>query len=242
MEMMQSTKSKAVRGACLLSADEDYDYVLIRQGGAVYTGGYTLRIKARSGLLIEGAGLLNVNAAGGSVVLDVPGTTEGGTHIVDGEIRLTTSTSVLQIRDDVVLAGGGAIIGSDNGAEISVDGGRMLTSQLRIEGIVTIAGTADAITGFFHNEGWVVADSASARILLEDLTFRGRGEWRVGPTSGTEIEFAATADATQLAGDFVVFDGTLDIPLNAIVITSGHLHWVDGSIVVGSGVAEFRAN
>jgi len=272
MEMMQSGKSKTVRGACLvglgavavalaafppadgderllagcdtlfvdcgdthtLTANEEYDYVFIGQGGAVYTGGYTLKIKAAGGLLIEGAGLLNVSGAGGKV--DLAG---GGTHVIDGQVGLSTSTSVLEISTHAILGGAGRIKGFVAGAEVSVDSTKTLISQMRIEGILTIAGTSDATTGKFVNRGLVIADSASARILLEDLTYTGYGQWQVGPTSGTEIEFASDAKATQLWGDFTVLDGTLDV--NANVITSGHLHWVDGTIDVASSV-EFRAN
>lgn len=224
-----------------LSADESYDYVFIGQGGLVSTAGHKLTVEAVGGLIIAGGGRLDVNLSGGRVVLDVPWTVEGGTHIIDGQLRLLTSTSMLQINDNVVLAGGGRIVGTANDAQISVDARREVTSRVTIAGALSIGGFNRATTGTFVNEGLVHADRDNTPfiITLEDITFLGPGEWRVGNASPcVEINFAS-GTATGLWGDFTVLDGTLNVDVN--LITSGRLHWVDGKIEVDSGV-EFRAN
>lgn len=190
-----------------------------------------------SGLNIEPHGRVGVTACGGGGGSTLILSNAGAKHVIDGVLALPNNGSVLQITGGhTVICGTGRIVGGDDSAAIKIATGLTVQMETTIQGHLRIEDISGA-NGVFINNGLVDAN-ANGTITCDDLKFRGSGQWRISHPNG-EIEFEPGVDATKLATDFHIRTGTLDVQDN--VITSGHLHWLDGAIVVASG-KEFRAN
>lgn len=185
----------------------------------------TLTILNASGLYIRAGGTLKVTegAAGVSEVV----LSGGGVSVIDGSLILVKQNSTLEIGQNAVLGGLGVITGQDNGALIKISNNKTLTNRMRIEGQleITRVGGQSASTAFI-NDGLVHANaSGGGTIKLNNVTFRGTGEFRISGNNANEIWFAA-GDATQLRTFFNVLQGILDIDVP--FYTGGGLCCVDG--------------
>ena len=215
---------------CVLSADCTVERLTISYGGRLYTGSHTLTITGDGGLTICLGGLLNVDGAG---TVDL---TSGGTHTINGELRLCVSGSTLRISSNgSTIDGSGKIEGRNNTARIEIAAenspGISLTSSVDIVGALEIAGlSADGkTTGTFTNSDIVHADAASGdkRITVVSGTIDGSGTWQVSH-SDAEIQFDVSA---ILTGTFDIDDGTLDINQN---VTTSDLEFSGGTIEVAA--------
>lgn len=194
------------------------------------TAGFGLKIEP------HGEVTLTEGSNGSTLILG----NDGVRHVIEGVLRLPDDGSVLQISTDTatstVIAGSGAIVGEDDAAAIRIKTALTVKMETTIEGQLRIEDISGA-DGVFVNNGLVDAN-VSGTITLDDLKIRGSGLFRISHASG-EIEFEPDVAATQLGADFHIYNGTLDVQES--VITGGHLHWVDGSIVPASGKV-FEAN
>ena len=190
----------------------------------------TLTVSGADGLFlrhrqdVEGnPGLIKFTAPTGNQILVLSG---GGTHVIDGVFKMNHAEATLRITTaDAILAGEGSIVMSDAAAEIQVDT-QMLTNRITIEGkgVIGLSGS----TGTFVNDGLIHANVASGTIDLTDLTYKhGYGLFMVSTTATLKFN-ANIVDATELASDFLMEAGTLDIdePLD----TAGVLNYILGTL------------
>ena len=216
---------------CFLESDCEARYVIIFPGARLYTGSHTLTITEAGGLYIFGS---SDGYGPGKLLLDGAGTallTGGGTSTIDGLLKLKVSGATLEIAsNDHALTGDGKIIGQDNAAQIEIDSGLTLTSELSIEGALEI----HASSGTFINEGLVNADGTFSDkiVTLFSGMFSGDGQWKASG-SGATLHFRAFITVNPLAGDFAVSAGTLDI--DESVCTTGNLTFTGGTIAVNAG-------
>lgn len=219
-----------VTGCPVMNANHTWLALKIERDGSLTTGANSLTVKNTGALEVQCGGVLTVNNASGQVSLG-----GGGTHPICGEIELTTSLATLKIEETVLLTGGGTIEGKHNSAAILIDGGQTLTSQITIEGTLTIQRSGTGVATFVNN-GLVHANRRSTPfiITLDTVTVEGCGKFKVGDASSSdEINFASTVIADgDLAASFTVLDGILD--LDTDVITTGRLRFFDGKIEVAA--------
>jgi len=225
-----------------MGQDETYDCVHILSTGRLYTNGYKLTVTGADGLTIDAGGKLFINNSSGAVVL-----TGGGTSTVDGRIYLQVSGSELEIDEaSHTLEGSGRIIGEHNGARITIQCGRTLTSEITIEGALEIrrgtAITPDALgRGTFVNNGLVHANHGNvnddtlklASGTIDDSS--GATRWQV---SHADAVLWFNVNATGLDGDVTIDAGTLDIDEN-VDITPGDLYMSCPSYIQVAGGKSF---
>lgn len=214
---------------CILTADCKVERLTISYGGRLDTGNYTLTITGSGGLTICAGGLLKVEG-NGMVVLN-----GGGTSPLNGRIELEQDSSTLKIADsDHTLTGSGAIEGQNADAQILITDGETLTSEITIQGALTIDDAAGA-SATFTNHGLVHANRTSADWVLDVKTAttndNSGNRWKVSAHQNAELRFSSAA--TGLGGDFTVSNGKLRIDEN--VTTTGDLSFTGGKIVVASG-------
>lgn len=210
----------------VLDADITVGSLTIGPDVTLTTGAFDLTISGPGGLIIESGGVLDVDAAGGFLIL-----TGGGVHTIHGTVNLAdfSATTFRITTADVVLNGGGKIVGrSTANAAIELNA-VTLVSRVIIEGKLTI-GLAGA-AGTFINEGMVHANVAGT-LDLTDNTYRDghTGVYAVSSNASAILNFAANiVDATEIASDFFVAAGRLDI--RDPMITIGNLDYFEGATV-----------
>jgi hypothetical protein len=218
------------------------DCLMIGVFGTLHTNGYTLTITNPGGLTCYGT--LDIDSRGnipGRVVLSGGGTSQVRSWLLglgSKRILLSNSSSRLEIVGrSHVISGDGSIIGENNGAEIRIAAAAeqiSLTNNVALRGMLKVRGLtggAGQFDGKFVNgaTGSVMADASGALDILEGDVADVRGaEWMVLSNVNAILRF--NIGATNLAGDFIITFGMLDI--DQPVHTSGNLRFTGGLIDV----------
>jgi hypothetical protein len=151
------------------------------------------------------------------------------THEIDGEILLTTSTSILKFQSNsAILGGDGTILGSNATAKLQIEGASVrLVNHITIKGEMEI--TEAATGGILVNKGLIDASSAGNILLIDQVTVED-GEGGVYRVSGTgTLRFASTLTlAADLNSNFELLAATLDIGLD--LATTGDLVYEAGTL------------
>ena len=238
-----------------LTANVTVNQMRIEKDAWVKTDVYALTINASSGLDIDDAtggsraGLLHLDGANGKVTLPA------GTHTIDGEIILSTSSSDLVFsRASPTLSGSGSIVGEHNDAQILIDepssGTNTLTNNITIEGHMSIERGVDAAgSAVFKNgaTGTVLSNvdggtlSFASGLALSGVSgaswdVDGNGDFTTQPI----LKFLAGACVN---GDFLIDNcGTLTID-GVTVGTQGNVTQTAGTISLpNSGALNKRCN
>lgn len=171
-------------------------------------------------ITIESGGTLDTN--GHTLTLN-----GGGLVTIDGTLLLPTAASKLKISDSLTLTGDGEILGESNSATIEIDTNKTLTSNVVVEGSMTILGLGTPATmGKFRNQNHVHANTNGGTLTLncrteDDAT---TNKWQV--TAGATLSFMKGTNS--LHGKFVV-DGTAHF--GASVRTCGQLQFNSGASI-----------
>jgi len=179
-------------------------------------------VAAGGKIVITGSGTLILNGSGGN-----------DESTIDGRIILESCTSVLRIsHNDHTFTGDGKIVGECNTAQIAIDSGLTLTSNITIEGALQVrAASATFINGA---TGVVHANRTSGDqiLTLYSGTFDDvdGAEWKVSADGSAELYFRSGITVGTLDGDFTVNNGVLDLDVS--VTTDGCLGFTGGQIQV----------
>ncbi len=213
----------------------------IEQNSVFITAAKVVTVTGSGGLDIDPAateqdapGLLRVSASGGEVKLS-----GGGSHPIDGEIRVEVGNARLHIiTSDATLSSSaspsGLVNGQNDAAEIKIDN-VTLTSAIEMHGRMRFVDGASA--GSFINQGKVIANAANGTLdyqitgTIDDTS--GSGRWQV-TASGAFLRFLEEPAAME--GSFTVSNGMLQAgddvaPGDDIdVVTAGDLSHTGGKI------------
>ncbi len=218
-----------------LTSAEAIATLIIDSGGTVTSNANTLTVSSGAVTL---NGTLNVSSSG---VVDVAtGTTltynSGASLTIDGELRMSTSSSVLKFAADYPSSGSGMIRGQDDSAKIQIAADKTLTSGLTVEGRMEIEGLApggaETNYGAFVNNGTVKANAAGVFRLVTNLRIvSGSGAWELGSSTSTDNPILRfDTQATGLTGTFLINDQGSLLDINQNVTTNVDITYNNGGI------------
>jgi hypothetical protein len=211
---------------CNLDTDDKVGVLEIQGAGVLNTGTYNLELSLAGGLQLSDA-LAELNVGAGGLILCSEDSTTTK-HNIDGDVYLTSSTSVLQFStDDAEITGDGAIVGQDDSAQIDIaTATKTLTSNVAIEGKLQIGGS-----GIFTNQGTVDAN-ASGTLLVSVATANSSdqdGRWR-SSNGDAQLELSA-GSYSSMAGGFTITAGEI-VVTDVALTTTGRLQMTGGLLDV----------
>lgn len=188
--------------------DEAVAALTIEHDGKLNVTGQTLTV---SGILnIDDAtdgtrvGFLIVDGTNGKVTL----TGNSVAHDIDGELWLSTNTSILEFTADVTVDGDGKIVGKHNSAQIEI-ANVTLINEMVIEGMMTIEESSGDATFVNGATGTVRANADGILSFASNLTLDDDASTSLMEAKGNSSAILKfNADATGLLGKFVLCKDT----------------------------------
>lgn len=223
----------------------DGDDLVVIQAGDVITVGANAQVGrmqiASTGQLVIGAFTLTVDGA------DTAGS--DGITDIDGELVLQNGSSVLLFDSATgatqTITGSGKIKGENATAKVRIAGSEQVTSQILIEGLLTIdAATGTATMVNSGSNAKIRANAAGNFTLAANLNVSdtsGVPSYEV-TASGAQLKFMNANSGYTLLGDFVLAHcgATLFVADGVALMTDGDL--TDGSSGSPLGYVDFEVD
>jgi hypothetical protein len=181
----------------------------------------------------------------GSYRLDVGSadTSPAQSSTINGQVLLTSSSSILRFVYDHSVSGSGSITGSNNSASIEIGDTKLLTSYTTIQGalqIVDDSSDPNAVTvGSFTNSGLVHANvSGTLKLAVAGTVDDGNvvvdsddDRWQSSSDGSATLWLSSDIGTLDsLDGDFLLSDGTIKI--DKALTTLGQLYMTGGTFDV----------